>query len=49
MARVNSCIKKDTDFLASKNIMDYSILLGIESKVMINTELGEFTACVKGQ
>jgi len=34
---VNGAIRKDTNFLASLNIMDYSILLGIESKVQINT------------
>ncbi len=48
ITRVNQAIKRDTEFLASKNIMDYSILLGIESKVMINTEVGEFTACARG-
>lgn len=30
---MNGVIKKDSDFLASLNIMDYSILLGIESKI----------------
>ena len=36
--RINDVIRKDSDFLASMNIMDYSILLGIESKLQINTE-----------
>jgi hypothetical protein len=36
--KVNEVIRKDSNFLASLNIMDYSILLGIESKVQINTE-----------
>ena len=35
--RLNAIVKKDSDFLASLNIMDYSLLLGIESKVHINT------------
>ena len=30
---VNSAIRKDTNFLCNLQIMDYSILLGIESKV----------------
>ena len=36
--KINQIIRKDTNFLASLNIMDYSILLGIESKVQVNTE-----------
>ena len=36
--RVNDAIRKDTMFLASCNIMDYSLLLGIESKVNVETE-----------
>ena len=36
--KVDLAIRKDTDFLASLNIMDYSLLLGIESKLQINTE-----------
>ena len=31
--KINRAIKKDTNFLASMNIMDYSLLLGIESKL----------------
>jgi len=41
---LNSTIRKDTNFLASLNIMDYSILLGIESKVQVNTGFNNFTA-----
>ena len=36
--KVNAAIRKDSNFLSSLNIMDYSILLGIESKVKIDTE-----------
>jgi len=42
--RINEVIRKDSDFLASLNIMDYSILLGIESKLHINTS--EYTQIV---
>ena len=35
---INRAIEKDSNFLASMNIMDYSILLGIESKLQIYTE-----------
>lgn len=31
--KINTVIKKDSDFLSSLNIMDYSLLLGIESRV----------------
>ena len=36
--RINKVIRKDSEFLASQNIMDYSVLLGIESKLQIHTE-----------
>ena len=36
--KINEIIRKDTNFLCSVNIMDYSLLLGIESKVQVNTE-----------
>jgi len=42
MRRVNRAIHEDTKFLAKLNIMDYSILLGIESKVKVNTESSDF-------
>ena len=38
--KINKIIKKDSDFLCSINIMDYSLLLGIESKVNVTTEEG---------
>ena len=31
--KVDLAIRNDTNFLASLNIMDYSLLLGIESKL----------------
>ena len=36
--KINETIKSDTQFLAGCNIMDYSVLLGIESKVQVDTE-----------
>lgn len=30
---INTIIRKDSNFLASVNIMDYSLLLGVEAKV----------------
>ena len=36
--RIISAIEKDSNFLASMNIMDYSLLLGIEGKLQIRTE-----------
>ena len=42
---VNTIIRKDTNFLASCQIMDYSILLGIESKVLV--DVGNFDHKVK--
>lgn len=47
--KVNLAIKKDSDFLASLNIMDYSILLGIESKIQVNTENFEHTVINAGR
>lgn len=47
--RINETIRKDTNFLASVNIMDYSILLGIESKLMVKTENIEHTVINAGQ
>lgn len=44
MRKVNKAIHEDTKFLAKLNIMDYSILLGIESKVFVNTENNDFIA-----
>ena len=38
LAKINRVIKKDSDFLCSLNIMDYSILLGIESRVQVLNE-----------
>ena len=46
---VNTAIRKDTNFLASLNIMDYSILLGIESKLQINTEQRDITVANAGR
>ena len=46
---VETAIRKDTDFLASQNIMDYSLLLGIESKLQINTENSEHTVINAGR
>ena len=46
---LNQAIRRDTNFLASLNIMDYSILLGIESKVQINTENVEHTVVNAGR
>ena len=43
---VNKAIRKDTNFLSSLHIMDYSILLGIESKVQINTGATERSASI---
>ena len=40
---INDIIKSDTQFLAGCNIMDYSILLGIESKVQVDTEYRSHT------
>ena len=34
---INDAIKKDSNFLASLGIMDYSMLLGIEAKIHVNT------------
>ena len=31
--KINKTIKRDSDFLCSINIMDYSLLIGIESRV----------------
>ena len=36
--RIISAIEKDSNFLASMNIMDYSLLLGIEGKLQVRTE-----------
>lgn len=44
MRKVNQAIHEDTKFLAKLNIMDYSILLGIESKVFVNTENIDYVA-----
>lgn len=41
--RVNETVKRDTQFLANCSIMDYSILLGIESKVQVDTEYRSHT------
>ena len=38
--RINAVIKKDSDFLSSLNIMDYSIMLGIENKVQVVNAYG---------
>ena len=46
--RINETIRTDTNFLASVNIMDYSILLGIESKLMVKTENIEHTVINAG-
>ena len=46
---VNTAIRKDTNFLASLNIMDYSILLGVESKLQINTEQRDITVANAGR
>ena len=46
---IDSVIRKDTNFLASMNIMDYSLLLGIESKFQINTEHSEHTVVNAGR
>ena len=43
---VNTAIRKDTNFLCNLQIMDYSILLGIESKVQINTGASERSASI---
>ena len=37
---MNTIIRRDTNFLASCQIMDYSILLGIETKVLV--DVGNF-------
>ena len=47
--KVETAIRKDTNFLASLNIMDYSLLLGIESKLQINTENNEHTVINAGR
>lgn len=47
--KVDQVIRKDTNFLASLNIMDYSLLLGIESKLQINTECSEHTVVNAGR
>ena len=41
--KVNDTVKSDTQFLANCQIMDYSILLGIESKVQVDTEYRSHT------
>ena len=46
---VNALIRKDTNFLATCQIMDYSILIGIESKVQVNTENFEHTVINAGR
>ena len=38
--KINNVIKKDSNFLCSLNIMDYSLLLGIESRVKVSNEEG---------
>ena len=47
--KVDMAIRNDTNFLASLNIMDYSLLLGIESKLQINTEDREHTVVNAGR
>ena len=47
--KINTAIRRDTNFLASIQIMDYSILLGIESKVQINSENFEHTVINAGR
>ena len=49
VAKVNDAIRADTNFLARLHIMDYSILLGIESKVQVNTESYEQTVANAGR
>jgi len=36
-------LRKDSEFLASHDIMDYSVLLGIENKIEVNQHYGEFS------
>jgi len=43
---INTAIRKDSNFLASVNIMDYSLLLGIEAKVHVNTGAIERSASI---
>ena len=43
---INTAIRKDSNFLASLNIMDYSMLLGIEAKVHVNTGAMERSASI---
>ena len=45
---INIAIRKDSKFLSLLGIMDYSILLGIESKLQINTEEQEHTVINAG-
>ena len=40
MANINRIIKRDSNFLCSMNIMDYSLLLGIESRIKVSSEEG---------
>lgn len=40
MSNINRIIKRDSDFLCSMNIMDYSLLLGIESRIKVSTDEG---------
>jgi len=49
LEKVDQTIRKDTNFLASVNIMDYSLLLGIESKLQVNTENSEHTVVNAGR
>ena len=46
---LNQAIRRDSNFLARMNIMDYSILLGVESKFQINTENVEHTVVNAGR
>lgn len=47
MANINRVIKRDSDFLSSMNIMDYSILLGIESRIKVSSEEGQSSIVTK--
>lgn len=49
IAQVDRIIRKDTEFLASLNIMDYSLLLGIESRLQISSEWSEHTVVNAGR
>ena len=42
--RVNAILKKDADFLAKQNVMDYSIVIGIYRQYPRRDDVGKATA-----